>query len=453
MGKVLWNDIAVDDNLRSFGRRDCPRHPISWTMDNSCHRIESARMRVVVRARPPRRRLRRQVRPAGRLLRHAGRGGDARRAAGGADDRVRRHHPVPRLHHRAAAGRGLRHRHPRPLRRPRAGRAPRSCGSTPACSGRRWPAWSRSARRARPTSSTRGSRPTRMKKLLEAGAASKAEMEQAQTALETAEAQIRAMDAQIREQRVALGYHQVTAPTAGVVGRRPRPGRRQRDPLHRAHHHRPERRPRGLHQRARAGGAEPEGRPARPPHGRPGQRAHHARRCPSCRRPWTRPPSRCWPRPLAPAGGFRTDQYVRARVVWTEAPALTVPVVALNRINGVFFAFVAEPGEGGQTVARQRAVVPGPMVGNDYVVRSGLKAGEKLIVSGVQKIRDGAPVASRRAVARARAREGRLADVLRRLHPPPDPGHRLLAGHHPGRRHLHPHCSPSRATRSSRRPR
>ncbi|HEY5907386.1 MAG TPA: efflux RND transporter periplasmic adaptor subunit, partial [Vicinamibacteria bacterium] len=57
------------------------------------------------------------------------------------------------------------------------------------------------------------------------------------------------------------------------------------------------------------------------------------------------------------------------------------------------FAFVAEPGEGGQTVARQRAVVPGPMIGNDYIVRSGLKAGEKLIVSGVQKIRDGAPVA------------------------------------------------------------
>ena len=34
----------------------------------------------------------------------------------------------------------------------------------------------------------------------------------------------------------------------------------------------------------------------------------------------------------------------------------------------------------------------GPVVGNDYVVRSGLKAGETLIVSGVQKIRDGAPV-------------------------------------------------------------
>jgi multidrug efflux pump subunit AcrA (membrane-fusion protein) len=95
---------------------------------------------------------------------------------------------------------------------------------------------------------------------------------------------------------------------------------------------------------------------------------------------------------LAGAGSYRNDQYVRARVVWTQAPALTAPIVALNRINGQFFAYVVENGEGGKTVARQRGVEPGPIVGNDYVVKSGLKAGERLIVSGVQKIRDGAPV-------------------------------------------------------------
>jgi hypothetical protein len=33
------------------------------------------------------------------------------------------------------------------------------------------------------------------------------------------------------------------------------------------------------------------------------------------------------------------------------------------------------------------------MVGNDYVVTSGLKPDETLIVSGMQKVRDGAPVA------------------------------------------------------------
>ena len=57
-----------------------------------------------------------------------------------------------------------------------------------------------------------------MKKLLEAGAASQSEMEQAQAALSTTEAQLKAAEAQTRQQSVALVYHTVTAPTAGVVG-------------------------------------------------------------------------------------------------------------------------------------------------------------------------------------------------------------------------------------------
>jgi len=92
------------------------------------------------------------------------------------------------------------------------------------------------------------------------------------------------------------------------------------------------------------------------------------------------------------AGRFRSDQFVRIQVLWSTSPGVTVPVVAVNRINGQYFAFVAEPGQTGGTVARQRSVALGPVVGNAYVVESGLKAGEKLIVSGVQKIADGAPV-------------------------------------------------------------
>jgi multidrug efflux pump subunit AcrA (membrane-fusion protein) len=72
-------------------------------------------------------------------------------------------------------------------------------------------------------------------------------------------------------------------------------------------------------------------------------------------------------------------------------------VTAAVRVNGAYFVFVAEPAEGsGATapglVAHQRAVTLGPVVGNDYVVLTGLKPGEKLIVSGIQKIGDGAPV-------------------------------------------------------------
>ena len=117
-------------------------------------------------------------------------------------------------------------------------------------------------------------------------------------------------------------------------------------------------------------------------------------------------------------GTFRTDQFVRARVVWRSAPGLTIPLVAVTRINGRFFAFVAEPGEGGATVARQRPIELGPLTGNDYVVRKGLTAGERLIVSGVQKIGDGAPVAptpagsgAGRGGAGRRSRRGRAPCV------------------------------------------
>lgn len=100
--------------------------------------------------------------------------------------------------------------------------------------------------------------------------------------------------------------------------------------------------------------------------------------------------------------GLRVMQYVRARVIWSNEPALTVPVVAVNRIAGQHFIFVAEPaGEG--FVARQKPVTVGEIVDNDYVVQRGLEAGERVIVSNVQKIGDGSPVAVNEAADAAAA--------------------------------------------------
>ena len=90
-------------------------------------------------------------------------------------------------------------------------------------------------------------------------------------------------------------------------------------------------------------------------------------------------------------GQYRSDQFVRARIVWTTAPGLTIPVTAVTRINAQVFAFVAEK-SGQGLLAKQKPVLLGEIVGNDYVVQNGLAPGEQLIVSGLQKIRDGAPV-------------------------------------------------------------
>jgi RND family efflux transporter MFP subunit len=232
----------------------------------------------------------------------------------------------------------------------------------------------------------------RMKTLHEAGAASTAEMEQAQTGLSTSQAQLKASEAQIREQRVVLGYHQVTAPTAGVVGDIPV---RVGDSVTRST---------ALTTIDQNAGNEvyvnvPVQEAQNLRVGLPVQLVDDRGQVVATTQlsfvatsvdPATQS---VLAKALLEAGGpFRTEQFVRARIVWTEAPALTAPLVALNRINGQFFAYVAEPGDGGAIVARQRAVEPGAVVGNDYVIRSGLKPGEKLIVSGVQKIRDGAPV-------------------------------------------------------------
>ena len=87
----------------------------------------------------------------------------------------------------------------------------------------------------------------------------------------------------------------------------------------------------------------------------------------------------------------RTLQFVRSRIIWRSAEGLTIPITAVTRINGKYFCYVVDKGNGG-TVARQRPVEVGELLGNDYVVISGVSAGDQLIVSGVQKLGDGVPV-------------------------------------------------------------
>jgi RND family efflux transporter MFP subunit len=88
---------------------------------------------------------------------------------------------------------------------------------------------------------------------------------------------------------------------------------------------------------------------------------------------------------------YRNAQLVKARVIWSTAPAPTVPVLAVTRIGGQAFVYVAAQGDSG-TVAKQRAVTLGDTIGNDYAVTSGLKAGEKVVVSGTQFLIDGVPI-------------------------------------------------------------
>lgn len=232
----------------------------------------------------------------------------------------------------------------------------------------------------------------RNKALLEAGAVSQREVEQFETTVRTTEAQIKALDEQIKQQRSMLGYYRVTAPSPGVVGDiRVVVGDRvtkstmlttvdENDVLEVY-----------INVPVQQAPLLKVGLPVRLVDDRGQLIATNKIDFVSPNVDTATQTVLAKAQLVEGRGQFRADQFVRARVVWSEAPGLTVPVTGVLRINGQYFVFVAEKGGPG-TVARQKPVDLGVIIGNEYVVRSGLAPGEQLIVSGLQKIGDGAPV-------------------------------------------------------------
>ncbi|MBI3050690.1 MAG: efflux RND transporter periplasmic adaptor subunit [Acidobacteria bacterium] len=232
----------------------------------------------------------------------------------------------------------------------------------------------------------------RMQKLYEAGAVSRAELDQADTAYKNADAQLAAVQSLIREHQVELQYYRVTAPTAGIVGDIPvRQGDRVTPstvittidqaegleayinvPLERATDLRP-----GLTvELLDAGGAVIGSNPIT----FIAPRADDATQSVLVKATLRQMPP-----------GVRVMQYVRARIVWSTEPVLAVPIVAVTRLAGQHFVFVAEQGERG-FIARQKPVTIASVIGDAYVVRSGLEPGARVIVSNIQRLGDGAPV-------------------------------------------------------------
>lgn len=89
---------------------------------------------------------------------------------------------------------------------------------------------------------------------------------------------------------------------------------------------------------------------------------------------------------------LRNDQLVKARVVWGVSPKPVVPVLAVTRLGGQAFVFVAQSAGGGKFIAHQQPVTLGDTIGNNYAVLSGLNNGDKVIVSGTQMLMDSMPV-------------------------------------------------------------
>ena len=93
-------------------------------------------------------------------------------------------------------------------------------------------------------------------------------------------------------------------------------------------------------------------------------------------------------------GNLRNGQYVQARLTWDTKDGILVPTGAISRTGGKEFVYQVsnEPNENGQEVVNLTPVELGDIQDNSYQVISGLEAGDRIAVSNILKLRDGAPV-------------------------------------------------------------
>lgn len=232
----------------------------------------------------------------------------------------------------------------------------------------------------------------RSQKLFDAGVISKQDLDNAQTAFDAAVAQLKALDEQVKQQKVELHYYSVSSPMDGIVGDIPvhvgdrvtvatllttvdEPGALE------AYVYVPAERARNLkiglpvHLFDSAGNSVSATRISFV-----SPQVDTDTQTVLAKAPVENPQSK-----------VRIAQQVRAQVTWGIHEGPVIPVLAVQRINGQFFAFVAV-NEGKGTVARQRLVKLGDTTGNDFVVLDGLKPGEHIIVSGTQFLQDGMAV-------------------------------------------------------------
>jgi RND family efflux transporter MFP subunit len=239
----------------------------------------------------------------------------------------------------------------------------------------------------------------REKKLFEAGVVPKQELDNAQSTYDAAAAQLKALEEQVNQQQAELHYYKVTAPMDGIVGDVPvragdrvavttllttvdEPGELE------VYIYVPADRARDLRLNVPVHLVDVNG---------------HA--LGDSRITFISPQVDTETQTvLAKAlvdnaqGRLRVAQQVRAQVVWGSHEGAVIPVLAVTRINGDFFAFLAVT-EGKSEVARQKQLKLGDTVGNDYAVLEGIKPGDHIITSGLQFLQDGMPVMEQAAGA------------------------------------------------------
>jgi len=233
----------------------------------------------------------------------------------------------------------------------------------------------------------------RINGLAAAGVVSKQDLDQARAALDAARAQLQSLEAQVREQQVQLQYYRVVAPRAGIVGDIPvrvgdrvltttplttvdRPGSLD------AYIYVPVEKSSQLRMSMPVDIVDASGQTLA------------ASRATFISPQVDNSTQTVLVKAQIPNNNdaLRHAQFIRARVVWGNQDRPTIPVVAVSRIGGLYFAFVAEPDPKFGYVVHQKPLQVGQIVGNNYVILDGIKPGDKVVISGTQFLIDGVPV-------------------------------------------------------------
>jgi membrane fusion protein (multidrug efflux system) len=86
---------------------------------------------------------------------------------------------------------------------------------------------------------------------------------------------------------------------------------------------------------------------------------------------------------------LRPGMFARIKVdLGDRAGTLLIPTRAVAELQGANFVWVV----GSDNKTTQRAVTVGSQLGENFVITEGLKAGERIVVEGLQKVREGAEV-------------------------------------------------------------
>src|ERR1700722_11513674 len=233
----------------------------------------------------------------------------------------------------------------------------------------------------------------RVSGLANAGVVSKQDLDQARQTRDSAEAQLHSLDAQVKEQEVQLHYYRVVAPRAGIIGDIPvRVGDRVITTTQLTTVDRPGSLEAYIYVPIEKSGQLKMNIPVQIVDGSGNPLA-------SSRVTFISPQvDNSTQTVLVKAtiansnDRLRNAPFIRARVVWGSQDKPVVPILAVSRIGGVYFAFVAESDQKGGYVVHQKPLQIGEIVGNNYVVLDGVKPGDKVVISGTQFLIDGIPV-------------------------------------------------------------